>query len=86
MQPRSFHHVHVGQVSWFRVHRRPADSMGQSSRFEQPQQHVPVARPKMKSGFRYMRGVGRDGVAMPQTSARTSVRRLLTVRLAFFPW
>jgi len=52
-QPRSFHQVQTSQAVWSRVHRRPADSIGQSSRLAQPQQQVPVALPKIKSGFRY---------------------------------
>jgi len=49
MQPRSLHHVHSGQVVWSRRHLRPTASLGQSSRLAQPQQQVPVARPKMTS-------------------------------------
>lgn len=75
MQPLSLHHVHSAQVVWSRVHLRPTDSLGQSSRLAHPQQQVPVARPKMTSKLMY--GAGPD--------CFFPVKRLTHIRSSGFP-
>ena len=79
MQPRSFHHVHFGQVSWSRVHRRPTVLHGAVV----PLRAAPAAGPGRPAEDE----VGVEILAGHHpTSAWTNVRRLLTGRPAFFPW